>query len=358
LFIFTNVLYKQLRYIEKKNLGFSPDRVLAIMPPHDHHLYSCKAYVEAIRGLPGIDAVSEVFAGIFTGVFSNLDFIQENNPDEHIKIQGFEADPHFARTHGIRILEGRDFSTDLATDSGKVLINETGIRAFGLTDPVGKMITNSDGEQYNIIGIIPDFNIGSLHEQIPPLIVRIRPKESMVCQIAVKINESVNLQEMMSSLSDKWEDFGPGGRFEYFFMDQKFSTLYEDDIRLAKTFGLFTLLTIIVASLGLFSFSFFTSFQRIKEVGVRKAFGATTTEIVRLILHEYILVILLANLISWPVSWYFSKIWLQNYAYKTDIGFLIFVLAAVVSALTLLVTIGYNTRKLAEFNPVDSLKYE
>jgi putative ABC transport system permease protein len=358
LFIFTNTLYKQLRYIEKKNLGFSPDKVLAIMPPHDHHLYSCKAYVDAIRGLPGIEAVSEVYAGIFTGVFSNLDFIKENNSDEHIKIQGFEADAHFARTHGIRILEGRDFSTDLATDSGKVLINETGIKAFGLIDPVGKRITNSDGEQFDIIGIIPDFNISSLHEQIPPLIIRIRPNESMVAQIAVKIDESVNLQDIMSSLSDKWEDFGPGGRFEYFFMDQKFSTLYEDDKRFAKTFGLFTLLTIVVASLGLFSFSFFTSLQRIKEVGVRKAFGATTTEIVRFILHDYLHVILLANCISWPVSWYFSKIWLHNYAYKTDIGFLIFVLAAVVSALTLLVTVGYNTRKLAEFNPVDSLKYE
>ena len=141
-------------------------------------------------------------------------------------------------------------------------------------------------------------------------------------------------------------------------MDQKFSALYEDDKRFAKTFGVFTLLAIVLASLGLFGFSFFTSFQRIKEVGIRKAFGASTIEITRLILSEYLLVILIANLISWPISWFLSKIWLQNFAYRTDIGLTVFFMAAAVSTLILLLTIGYNTKKLAESNPVASLNYE
>jgi putative ABC transport system permease protein len=358
LFIFTNVLYKQLRYIEKKNLGFSPGKILAVIPPHDHHLYSCKTYVEAIKDLPGINAVSEVSAGIFTAVVTYHGFTYESNSGEHIKIQGFATDPHFAKTYGIRILEGRDLSAEMPTDSGKVLINETGIQAFGLSDPIGKMITDSEGEKYEIIGVISDFNIESLHEQIPPLIVMIMPKESMICQVAIKIDESINLQEMITSLKDKWEEFGPGGRFEYFYMDQKFSALYEDDKRYAKTFGVFTLLAIVLASLGLFGFSFFTSFQRIKEVGIRKAFGASTIEITRLILSEYILVILIANLISWPISWFLSKTWLQNFAYRTDIGLIVFFMAAALSTLILLLTIGYNTKKLAESNPVTSLNYE
>ena len=118
------------------------------------------------------------------------------------------------------------------------------------------------------------------------------------------------------------------------------------------------MLAIVLASLGLFGFSFFSSFQRTKEVGIRKAFGASTREISSLILGEYILVILLANLVAWPVSWYLSKIWLQNYAYRTDIGVIIFLVATAVSSLMLLLTIGYNTRRLAESNPVNSLNYE
>jgi len=239
-----------------------------------------------------------------------------------------------------------------------VLINETGVAELGLIQPVGKVITDSRGDKYEIIGVVSDFNIGSLHEKIPPTVINIRPNESMVCQVAVKINKSSTINQMIPTLSDKWDEFGPGGRFEYFWMDEKFNTQYNDDRRFAKTFRLFTILTIFVASLGLFGFSLFSSVQRVKEVGIRKSFGATTNEIVRLVLREYVLVILLANLISWPLGWYFSRAWLQNYAYKTEIGWVIFAVAALFSGLVLLVTIGYNTRKLAENNPVDSLKYE
>ena len=358
LFIFTGIQYKQLKFIERTDLGFNPEGVLAIEPPHDHHLYSCRPFVESIQDVPGIESVTEVSAGIFTPVFSYLRIKQSDNADDPITVRCIETDIHFIRSHGIRILEGRDFQGTLASDSGKVLINQTAMQVLGLTEAPGEIVTDSEGRQYEVIGLISDFNIGSLHEKIPPLFVRIREPESMVCQVAVKIDKVTDMQGVLSTLEDRWDRFGPGGRFEYFFMGQRFASLYENDRRFAQTFGLFTLLAIVLASLGLFGFSVFSSFQRAKEVGIRKAFGATTKEINVFILREYIWLLVIANIVSWPLAWFFANMWLHNYAYRTSLGVTVFLMGSAISSLVLLLTVGFNTRKLAENNPVESLKYE
>ena len=163
LFIFTSIQYKQLKYIEESGVGFNPANVLAILPPHEHDLYSCKAYKDAITDIPGIESVSEVFAGLFTAVVWMNNYTPQDNADANINFRRLAGDADFIKTFGFNILEGRDFSADLATDSGKVLINETGAAELGLIDPVGQWVTAMKGDRFEIIGVVSDFNIGSLH---------------------------------------------------------------------------------------------------------------------------------------------------------------------------------------------------
>ncbi|UCG27845.1 MAG: ABC transporter permease [Bacteroidales bacterium] len=358
LFVFSIILFKQIKFIERKNLGFNPENIIAIVPPHDHTLYSCKSFADAIRTLPGIEAVTEVQAGIFTAVYYRIELIPEGKQDETVLTRAFTADPHFIETFNLNIIEGRGLSPFFATDSGRVLINETARQELGLKNPLGKIITSKSGTDYEIIGLLSDFNIESLHNKIPPLVVMIRPARTMVSQIAVRLNDKADPESRLSILEDYWETHGPGGRFEFFFLDQEYGSLYEDDRRFAKTIGLFALLAIFVATLGLFSFSVFMSFQRTKEVGIRKSFGAQPITIIWLIIKEYIFLVILANVISWPLGWFLASKWLNNFAYKTNIGFTIFLAAAVISAFVILITVGYNTKRLTGLNPVDSLRYE
>jgi len=189
-----------------------------------------------------------------------------------------------------------------------------------------------DTVQIKIIGIVEDFNIGSLHSKIPPICITIKSSKGIVCHVAVKTNKPVS-KNLLTFLDDKWVKAGPSGPFEYTYLNQEFDKLYDNDRNFSNTIKLFTILTIIIASLGLFGFSTLMSKQRTKEIGIRKVFGASVSELVGLITKEFIVLVIIANLISIPISIYLSNRWLENFAYQTSIGIFPYLTGAFITLL-------------------------
>lgn len=356
LFIFSEIIYKQLRFIEKSNPGFTTSNLLIVKAPHDHNLTSCAGFVNEINNHSDIICVSEVSSGIFTNASIINTLSNPDSPDNNKRIFGLSADYNFINAYGFKILNGRAHSIEIPTDSDAIVLNQTAVKELELYNPVGKYVM-SDTIQLKIIGVVEDFNIGSLHEKIPPICISIKSSIRMVCHVAVKTNKAVS-KDLLAFLENKWTKSGPPGPFEYTYLDKEFDNLYEKDRNFGNTIKLFTILTIIIASLGLFGFSTLMSKQRTKEIGIRKVFGASVSELVGLINKEFIILVIIANLISVPISIYFSKTWLENFAYQTSIGIIPYLFSAFITLLLVTITLGYNSIKTANCNPADSIRHE
>ncbi|MFC2121893.1 ABC transporter permease, partial [Bacteroidota bacterium] len=356
LFIFSEIIYKQLKYIQKDDPGFTTENLIAVIPPHAHNLVSCAPFIQEIQGHSSISNISEINCGLFTAASTFSNFRSSRDSEKEIRLQGLLADYNFVNTLGFKIIQGRDFLSGFSSDSSVVILNETAVKELGIKDPIGKIII-SDTTEIKIIGVVKDFNIGSLHEKIPPLYIRIKESRSMICQIAIKTKTPIS-EDLIDFLKEKWELAGPNSFFEYSFFDQSFNNLYAADRKFGNTIKLFTILTIIIAASGLFGFSIFVSKQRTKEIGIRKVYGASVISIVKKITQEFIFLVFIANIISIPFAIFISNKWLSNFAYKDEINLMPFVIAFIITSLIVFLTLMYNTIKAAGSNPAKSLRYE
>jgi len=228
-----------------------------------------------------------------------------------------------------------------------------------IQSPVGKRFSydnpfdteNSDGV---IIGIIKDFHQSSLHKKIEPLVLKLAKSWPYV---AVKIN-SENVSESIEFLKNKWKEFVPDRPFEYAFIDEKINSYYNSEQRTGTIFKYFTFLALFISCLGLFGLATFMGEQRIKEIGIRKVLGASVLGILLLLSREFTKWILMANIIAWPVAYFIVNKWLENFAYRMNIGIWIFLLSSILVLSIALLTIGYQAIKAAITNPVESIRYE
>jgi putative ABC transport system permease protein len=231
------------------------------------------------------------------------------------------------------------------------MLNETAVKKLGLADPVGKMINDR-----LIIGVIKDFHLHSFHKEIMPMIIDIMLMK-YAGEVVVRIKPD-NISTTMNFIEDKWKEFAPDVPFDYSFFDDALEELYSEEQRFGKIISLFTLLAVFIASIGLFGLSLFIGEQRVKEIGIRKVFGSSVSRIVKLILKEYLLMVLIANLIAWPVAYFIMNKWLQNFAYHAKIDFWLYIGAAALSMFIVLMTMSFQTIKAAQTNPAETLKYE
>jgi putative ABC transport system permease protein len=270
----------------------------------------------------------------------------------------YSTDHDFINTLGIDLIEGRGFSQKFKSDiNNAVIINESAVRQFGWKNPVGKklkMIWRSDVTEYNVIGIVKDFHSRSLHHIIEPLAIFNTP-DYHIMTLRMKPDK---ITESMKLIKAIWNDFEPNHPFEYFFMDDNIDSLYRTEVKIGRIVQVFAILAIAIGCLGLFGLVSFMTERRTKEIGIRKVIGASTANITALLTKEFTKWILLANLFSWPVAYFTVNQWLQNFAYKVNVSWKIFVLAAVISGFITLITIAHHVIKAAYANPVDSLKYE
>ena len=357
----TLTVSKQLRYVQNKDLGLSRENVVTLNNNPDLGK-RFDAFKQELLGLPGIIRVTSAAQRpmqVGQGVRVNW----EGNPNDNQVIWAYTmADYDFFETFDMEIVSGRSFSKEFPSDEKDAcIINESAAKMLELDNPLGAniffghMALDPSLRNLKVIGVVKDFHYLSMYRPIGPFLFRIyKPYHFYVF---VKVDPQ-RLRQALNNIETVFAKYAPDYPFRYEFLDEAFNRQYISDIQLRRLFNLFSILSIVIACLGLFGLTSFTVEQKTKEIGIRKVLGAPVLKIVTLTAHEFFKWIILANLIAWPLGYYLMRKWLNNFVYKTSIGPDILLLASTLTGLVVLITISYQTVKAALANPVDSLRHE
>ncbi len=250
--------------------------------------------------------------------------------------------------------EGRDFSRQISTDTASFLINEEAAKLMGLQNPVGTKMKFWEKEG-RIIGVVKDFHFATLHSGIGPMILRFWPENTSYCFAKITPNET---EAALASLQRVYEKYEADYPFEYHFLDQDFEKLYKSEKVISGLGNLFSILAIIISCLGLYGLVAFATARKTKEIGIRKVLGASVKSILLMLSSDFMKWIIIANILAWPVALYLMNEWLDNFAYRIDVGWEFFVLAGFTTLIISLVTLSFRSVRAALANPVDSLRYE
>ncbi len=355
------VVYQQLEYIRNKNLGFNKEQVLVV---NDAYLLNnnVQAFKQRLLQLPAVTNVSITNSLAVSKESNNTSIIKGRNPstENTILINNIWTDADFVKTMGITIVQGRDVSNTNVSDSSAVLINEQLAKSFGYPSKpvIGQEIGLPQDEgkitMYNIVGVMKDFNYGSLHSKIGPLVIF---PNGYPNYINIKC-KTIHIASLLSSLQTTWKEMAPGQPFSYYFLDEKFAQIYETENRIGKITGVFTVIAIIIACMGLLGLVTFMAEQRRKEIGIRKVLGAGIFTITSLMAKDFIKLVLISVLFAFPVAWYGMSKWLNDFAYRIEMQWWMFALIAFAALVIALLTVSFQAIKAAMSNPVESLKTE
>jgi len=364
----TLVIFKQIRFIRTAKLGFDREQVLLV-----HNAYLLGPSITAFKeSLSQSSDIAKASVSSFLPVTSNrtLIGIQLEGTGEAVPIGPFFVDEDYIKTMGMDIVQGRDFSEEFVSDpnayrsadnpNGRIppaplpaIINETAARRFGWPEPLGKQFAFGQ-INYTIIGVVLDFHFSSFHRGIEPLVLL--PQRSFDF-VSVRLRAK-NPGPAIEFIRAQWKEFAEDFPLEYSFMDDGFNDMYRAEQRSGRLYGIFACLALLISTLGLIGLAAFMAEQRTKEIGVRKVLGASIGGMVALISREFLLLVGIANLIAWPVAYFFMKKWLEGFAYRTSIGAATFLAAGLFSLILTLVTVGFQAVKAASADPIRALKYE
>jgi len=359
LMIGTTVVYRQLNYIQHKRLGYEKDQVL-VLP--ETWLLDKKEEVFRNQIMQDPRVVNVSTSGYLpAGPSNNNNYMvyPESNSTQLVKTVRYDVDYNYIPTLGMQMAYGRNFSKDYGTDSSGVILNETAARTFGWNgNALGHTITHTenDGKQgvRRVIGVVKDFHFRSMHEAITPLVMVLsRNSGTVIVKIKTK-----DISGLLATLKTQWEKLTTDAPFNYSFLDERFNNTYLAEQKTGRILGFFAGLTIFVACLGLFGLATFMAEQRTKEIGVRKVLGASVPSIVGLLSRDFLKLVAIAIVLSSPVAWYAMNRWLQDFAYRIDIEWWMFVLAGVLAVLIALLTVSFQSIRAALMNPVKSLRSE
>ncbi len=358
LIIGTIVIYKQTHYILNKDIGFNKEQVMLIqgtntldnktvMPDFKNELLKISQVKNA--------SISDYLPISGTKRDGNT-FHNEGKEKEEsgVSAQKWRIDYDYLKTMGMKIIDGRNFSKQMASDSAGVIINKTMAGKLGLKEPLGKQITNG-WEHFRVIGVIEDFNYETMKQGVNPLCLVLGNNYSTI--VAVKINPD-NAKNTIASITSVWKKFAPNQPLRYTFMDESFANMYADVQRMGRICTSFAILAIIIACLGLFALSSFMAEQRNKEIGIRKVLGASVSGITAMLSKDFVKLVLIAFVIASPVAWWAMSKWLQDFAYRISIGWWMFAIAGFIAVIIALITISFQSVKAAFMNPVKSLRAE
>jgi ABC-type antimicrobial peptide transport system permease subunit len=355
LFVGTISVYKQLNYMQNKELGYEKDCIIYMPLVGDLHEKYKLIKSELLRNPNILNATvsSQSMMGIEVST-TDVDW-EGKNPEDKISMCVASVDYDYFDTFKMKIIQGRKFSKKISTDdSSAYIINEAAAKVMGMKSPIEKQFTLWSNEGY-IIGVVKDYHFHSLQYVLEPLVIRIAPDYTYY--LCAKI-ASDNIPKTIKFLETVWGKFVPEFPFEYHFLDQSLDKLYRNEQRLGVIFKYFSAVAIIISCLGLFGLSSFMTEQRTKEIGIRKVLGATVSGIVYLLTKEFTVLVLIANIIAWPVAYYAMSRWLRGFAYRINIELLTFVMAAALALVIALITVSYHALKAAYANPIEALRYE
>ena len=355
LIIGTIVISKQVNYIQSANLGYNRENLIYISLEGDL-TSKFEVFKTQALNMPGIKSITRMSQNLIQIVNKTGGVEWEGkDPNSGIEFAWSMVGYDFTKTLNAQIAQGRDFSKDFTTDSVGYILNETALRITGYKNPIGKPFTFWQ-KKGTIIGVVKDFHFNSLHETINPLVLTLN--ENMAWGRAMIRTEPGKTKEALASLEKVCKELNPKFPFTYKFSDEEYAKLYNSEQVVGQLANYFAFLAIFISCLGVLGLVMFTAEQRTKEFGIRKVLGASPVTLFNLLSKEFLVLVLIAIIIASPVAWYFSNQWLQDYAYKVNISWWMFVVAGMLAILIALITVSFHAIKAAIANPVKSLRTE
>jgi putative ABC transport system permease protein len=353
-----SVVYNQMEFFRNKKLGFDKDQIV-VLPASE----SMRRNLDGLKSrllqnpniinvatsdlIPSYNLVNDWGAKRYEGNSSvALDF----------RLAVVQVDNDFIDTYKFELAAGRKFSKEFSTDeSSSYILNEFAAKRLGWSpeEAIGKPLFYGRTPG-TVVGVLKDFNFESLHNEVTPVIF-VNTKTN---GYNLSIRVAGNIPAAIDFLKEIWEEYNQDYPFEYSFLNDDFDNLYKSEEQLGEIFGVFSFLAVFIACLGLLGLASFAAEQKTKEIGIRKVLGATITNIVSRFTFEFVKLILISNLIAWPLSYYGMNLWLENFAYKTDLTISTFLLAGFMALLIAVVTISFQAVKASLTNPANTLKYE
>jgi len=350
LIICTAIIYSQINYFKSADLGFRTGNVISINMSDEGVRKNYEAIKNRIKSSPNVEDVTGSMWAIPTQSSMGIGMTRVDDKTKKVNVEGLMVDYNFVNTLGLKLLEGRDFSAERGSEAGNLIITKSAIEALGIDAPVGAKVSFG-----TIIGVVEDFHIHSFRKKIRPIVLQFNPQG--VRSLLVKLG-SGDISASIDFIRKIWDEFKVEKPFEYSFLTDSLKELYSEDNRFGKILLLFSGLTLFIAMLGIFGMSMINAEKRTREIGIRKVMGATPAVILTKLSREFLLLVLISVILSFPVAYYLITKWLQNFEYHSNINFWIFVSAGLLSAILVFLTVSYQVNKVANSNPAETLKYE
>jgi len=358
LIIISSIIYKQIDFIRDKDLGYDKDHIvtipLGIGNKENRELY--ERFRQQIEQIPGVLNMSASFHHPTSFGSRNEDvFFRGKNVEKSTSVYITSVDFDYLETLRIQILKGRSFSRNYGEEKGNLIVNQMFENLLGVESSLGEVIRIGETYEGTIIGVMKDFHQTSASEAlIRPLIVFLNPSLNYIILRIDPNNISATLDKMESA----WKDIAPHIPFKFSFLDEDFDSLFQDMRNFGTTVKYLTMVAVFIACLGLFGLTSFSAEKRTKEIGIRKVLGARMSEIIYLLSQDFIKIVILANLLSVPITWYIMEKWLNGYPYHVNLDWGVFVQSGLLILGVTVITVTFQMIKVSLANPVDSLKHE
>jgi putative ABC transport system permease protein len=352
----TIIVFRQIQFARNRPIGYNNNGLLSIPVKSE----ALRNHYNVFRNeLLQTGVVTEVSASEspVTNVFvTNSGYKWDGKDPQMTDDFSTVAITHeFGKTMGWQMAQGRDFSKDIVSDSAGLIINEAAVQYMGLKDPIGVQVKRGP-EQYTIIGVVKNLIMQSPYGRVRQMFFFIG--YDRIGNINIKVASQAGMSDVLNKIQAIYKKYDAGNPFEYRFEDQEYAKKFGNEERIGKLAGFFTLLAIFISCLGLFGLASFMAEQRTKEIGVRKVLGASVFNVWRLLSKEFFILVNVSLLIAVPSAYYFMHNWLQDYTYRTDISWWVFVVAGISALGVTLLTISYQSIRAALMNPVKSLRTE
>jgi len=355
----TIVVYQQMKFIQNTKLGYDKDQLLVLNNTwslgKNEHIFR-----DQLLNDPRIENVTISGYKPAGPSFNNNALAHpEGRENQLMRTLEYKIDEQYIPTMGMQLVAGRNFSPSMPTDSQAMIINETAARAFGWgDDAVGKKLIREHTNRghnvpYTIVGVVKDFHFKSLHETITPLLMVLYPETGLIIKVKTK-----DIAGLLASMKQQWTAFNPEEPFSWSFMDELYNKTYKAEQTTSRILNIFTILTILVACMGLFGLATYTAEQRSKEIGIRKVLGASVTQVTSMLSKQFIKLVLIACIIAFPLSYWIMHQWLLDFAYRIQLSAWIFIGAALIAVFIALITVSVQSIKAALANPVKTLRSE
>ncbi|MDH5386810.1 MAG: ABC transporter permease, partial [Candidatus Aminicenantes bacterium] len=352
----TVMIYKQVHFLQERDVGY--DREYVVIFDIGRQFTQNRNTIKAeLLSNPDIQHITLVDVAPYrwqsnAGV-GDVDW--EGKTNQQVKMVMTCVDYDFLDVFGLEMAEGRFFSKEYSTDATEsFVVNQAAVKAMEMDDPVGKELKVWDLNR-RIIGVVKDYHFESLHNPIIPMAMRI--DESGYQQACVRISPH-RVSDTLAFIEKKWKEIYPKYPFEYRFLDDVLQSLYRSEQSIGTVVTVFTVLALFISCLGIFGLSSYTAEQRTKEIGIRKVLGASVSSVVKQMSKEFVFLVMIANVIAWPLAYLLISQWLQRFAYRIAMGWLTFVLVGIMIFVLSLLTVSWQIIRAATANPVDSLRYE